>query len=131
MAMLQKALRILGAPVLSLAAAVALTGTAEAAPSNCGAQYICLWDGADYPGNPNIRIDQNPNHIYNNLTQTFNDRMSSWYNRTAYYAKWWPNYVGGVPSGPAQCMKPGYLLNIVSPNDTASMVEQLGINATC
>lgn len=131
MAMLRKALCILGVPVLSLAMAVASAGTADASTANCGTAYICLWDGANYPGNPDIRIDQNPNHLYNNLTQSFNDRMSSWYNHTAYYAQWWTNYSGGVPSGNHYCMRPNYELNIVSPNDTASMVEQLGVNGRC
>jgi Peptidase inhibitor family I36 len=84
-------------------AALALLGatavSASAATSECPSSTVCLRHDADYKGGVK-KVGKNPGTY--DVFSDFNDKMSSWYNKsTAYDARWYYNNNG---TGTSRCM---------------------------
>ena len=95
--------------------AVILTLRSSLGIGNCFANYVCVWDHANF-GNPILQF-RDPG-TYNLTSYGFNDRMSSWYNRKSVDAHWYYDVNRG---GQARCMNAGTKSSYVDGTDNDKM----------
>ena len=97
--------------------------------STCPSGYVCLFADDDLQGSMWYSNDRNRYHYMSTLS--WNNVMSSWYNRSGYDARWYFN-TSGTPN-PNYCMGAGLRCEHPAPgqNDQASAVYIYSTSTAC